>query len=649
MGWVAGWAVLAVPSQAVLTASNAFYNVYVQEVNSAGSAIGQYTISTGAEHPSGAGLDVLFGNGTPGTSFNTIRSYSTGTDYTQRLLGTGGFLGTYGVVTPLGTTGLRTTYTLPGPPTTPDRLTIVQDIKVNGTTFENSSVEITTTLVNDGGVTVGLGVRFLWDLQIGQDDGPTFQQFSPSGPVRFTETDFLAPQFVAFRIEDNDGNPTSPTFNVFGTVTGPSNIIPAPTTPTRLVYAAWARVTTTPFDFDVNPTLSVGVAGGINDSAVLYYFGHNAANAIIIPPGGSAKVSASVLLAPPGFSLGGIEELECQTTIPDPQPTHTGCITRPARFWMEHPIGNDENCVTLLKALQNNGEGIELGFVCLPTTYRNGDAEADAEDALVEALGFYYRKQNRTGEDDGRQTAKLLGSKLCRERKRLAVEMVAATANLVLLGTDPGNCQYVQGNLVVTIPTNVLQLAGAAMVSEDINQVKLMTALLRKFNSLGETNAFPGSWVECDPTDRKTLQSVARDATSRFNCPGINDTCETAQGILSFPFKQSLDLSKYTDLVPSPDCAVGGPDAVWKVAPPVAASGRNFVIKTEGSTFPTVVSVWTGDSCADIIPIACSNQTGGFLPDSYLQFTSNGSNTYYIVVEGVAAAVGSLKVNITSY
>lgn len=635
------WAAMALPSEAVVTAGNGFYNVHVQETGS----VGLYTITTGPLHPAGAGLNVLFGSGIPGTSFNTIRSFTTLNDYSQRQFGAAVFLGPLGAVAPLGTTGFRTTYTLPGPPTTPDQLTIVQDVKVNGTTFSNSSVEVTTTLFNNGQNTVALGVRYFWDVQVALDDGPTFQQIGPSGPVRFTETDFLNPAFLAYRIVDNDVNPAPPTFSVFGTVSGPNNIVPIPTAPTRLVYAAWSRANSTAFDFVVEPSLSVGVVGGLNDSVVMYYFGDAAATAILLPPGGSRKVSASLLLAPPGFQLGGIEALACQTTIPDPQPSHAGCITRPARFWMEHPIGDHANCVSLLKALQNNGEGIDLGFICLPTTYRNGDAVADAEDALVEALGFYYRKQTRTGEEDGRQTAKLAGSKLCRERKRLAVELVAATANVVLLGTDPGNCV----SAGVSFPTNLLQLAGAALESEDINAIRVMTATLRRFNTLGETNAFPVNLVECLPLDRKTLRSVARDATSRFNCPGINDACETAQPITSLPFKQNFDLSKFSDFVPSPGCAVGGVNAVYRVSPPVAASGRNFVIRTEGSNIPTLVSVWTGTSCLDVVPILCSTDTDGAFPESYLQFTSNGTNTYYIVVEGENGAVGTVKLNITSF
>ena len=81
--------------------------------------MGLYTITTGPSHPAGPGLNVLYGNGSPGTSFNTIRSFTTGTDYFQ---GTGTkssanrtiAFDAFGTTAPLGTTGVRTTYILPG-------------------------------------------------------------------------------------------------------------------------------------------------------------------------------------------------------------------------------------------------------------------------------------------------------------------------------------------------------------------------------------------------------------------------------------------------------------------------------------------------------------------------------------------------------
>src|SRR3954454_18329504 len=160
-----------------LTAGNGFYNVDVDSGN------GQYTVTTGPSHPLGEGLNVLFGGGSPGTSFDTVRSYTSGQNYDLRSVPQS--------TVPLGSTGFQTTYTISGA----DNFTVVQTVRVDGAKFEDSHVEVTTVVTNNGGAPARIGVRYLWDSQINQDDGPTFHQTSPNGPVLVTEQDFAAPVF----------------------------------------------------------------------------------------------------------------------------------------------------------------------------------------------------------------------------------------------------------------------------------------------------------------------------------------------------------------------------------------------------------------------------------------------------------------------
>ena len=226
------------------SAGNSIYRVYVDTA-------GRYTATTGPSHPAGGNLNVLFGDGFPDTTFNTIRSYTSSTDYTQ----SDGFspasgtvlLGRFAAMTAIGTTGFRTTYALPGPPTTPDALTIIQDVNVIGTTFENSTIEITTTAVNNGSLPIELGIRYLWDYQIGRDDGPTFQELGPDGAVRGNEAEFQVPGFVQYRIVDNDANPRPPTFFILGTSAGPVTLRPEPTPPDVLQFTCWPRAFRTSF------------------------------------------------------------------------------------------------------------------------------------------------------------------------------------------------------------------------------------------------------------------------------------------------------------------------------------------------------------------------------------------------------------------
>jgi len=303
-------------AQLVNQAGNSFYQVFVNADQAPG--IGEYTIETGPNHPvtisTGSPQNVLFGNGVPGTSYNSFFSYTTGTTYVATDFNAAPNLvvlnpttpGITASVTPLGSTGFRTTYTLAGPPQTPDKLTIVQDVNTHGTTFQTSTVEVTTTITNNGSAPVAMGLRYLWDTQIGQDDGPTFQPLNPDAAVLLTEKNFQPPTFGFYRIQDNNGNATTPLFNVFGTVTQPTSVTPPPTPPDRLVNASWPASVDVPFAYTADPSLDVSSPGGIDDNAVLYYWGATQATAITIAPGASRTFSESLVSgeanAPPPFN-----------------------------------------------------------------------------------------------------------------------------------------------------------------------------------------------------------------------------------------------------------------------------------------------------------------------------------------------------------
>lgn len=309
---------LATFSADVVQAGNPYYQVFVNGTQ--GSGFGQYTVMTGPQHPvtisTGSAQNVIYGDGTPGTSFNTIRSYTTHTDYTQEGASPeSGFTdfvldpthaGVTGTNEAIGSTGFRTTYVLGGPPNTPDKLTIVQVVNVHGTTFQNSTVEVTTTITNNGSSSVQLGLRYLWDTQIGHDDGPTFAPRSPDSSPLIDEATFAPPTFSFYRLEDNDRNTPTPLFDVYGTVTGPTGVTPAPTPPEVLMNASWPNSVGTSFTYTTSPTHDVATSAGDNDNAVLYFWGKTAGTAITLAPGESKSFSQSLVSgetnAPPPFN-----------------------------------------------------------------------------------------------------------------------------------------------------------------------------------------------------------------------------------------------------------------------------------------------------------------------------------------------------------
>ena len=279
---------------------NAYYLVDVDE--------GRYTAQTGDSHPvtisTGERQNVLYGDGIPNTSYMTIRSYTSGTDYIDT-----GFTPNSGLTVrslepyesgaAFGSTGVRTEWDLPGGQTTPDDLTVVQLINVVGTTLDNSAINDTTTITNNGAVPVSLGIRYLWDWQIAGDDGPSFAPVQPDGPAVVTEQTYNSPNFTAYGIQDNNGV-DSPLFVVYGSADGPATISPEPTNPDVLKYVSWADAVDEAFDYTTSPSHDVASPAGDDDSATLYYWGPDSDHAIVIAPGDSVTVSAALFAGEPG-------------------------------------------------------------------------------------------------------------------------------------------------------------------------------------------------------------------------------------------------------------------------------------------------------------------------------------------------------------
>jgi hypothetical protein len=294
----------AAPVEAIAT-GNAIYEIFVQDIP--GFGLGLYTARTGLAHPVPR-RNLLFGgeDGSPGTSFTTVRSYTTNTDYVQHTASTSpGFtvvdLDRFGIVRPFGADGIQTIYDLSAPGAAPDRLRIVQTIRVVGSGLSDSRVEFHLRVENAGTTPVRIGIRHLWDFEIGFDDGPTFTPHAPDGPTLIHEARFAPPEFGFYRVEDNAlADPTSPLYQVFGTASGPAVFSPTP--PDAIKHVAWPLAFGTAFDYTVDPNLIIstfqaphrGHAGG--DSAVLIYFGSTAEQAVEIAPGQSYS-ALSVLFA----------------------------------------------------------------------------------------------------------------------------------------------------------------------------------------------------------------------------------------------------------------------------------------------------------------------------------------------------------------
>jgi hypothetical protein len=92
-------------------------------------------------------------------------------------------------------------------------------------------------------------------------------------------------------------------------------------------------------------------------------------------------------------------------------------------------------------------------------------------------------------------------------------------------------------------------------------------------------------------------------------------------------------------------CGVTGGASQWfAYSPP---SNGQLTITTEGSDFDTVLAVYTGPGVdfASLVPVACDNDSGSDGQDSRLTFAAVADTVYYIAIDGVNGATGSVKLN----
>ncbi|MCI0696038.1 hypothetical protein L0337_29065 [candidate division KSB1 bacterium] len=349
-------------SHGTLVASNRVYEAAIEDFIQEG--VGLYTVRTGLDHPItkrfGKNQDLLGGGasgaqGLPGTSYTTIRSYTSKTDYVQSRFAANdsasGFTTVWldsalcnedsclfdpkQYITPIGDSGNPTgyiiTYELPkflAKKPARDQMRITQKINVHGNTFNDSWVEVTTIVKNTGDKTLELGMRYLWDLNIGNDDGPeVFEKvFNTSLGNRERRLDSLDFAFAMARANEAIGT-APPQYNVFASVITPANFLRAPDQPSRLQLVSWPLAFFKAFDYTVHDSLIINTKDDPNarltggDNAMQYFWGENHNRALVLSPGDSVQVT-QVLLAslddrPPLFDL---QPPSCQLAAINPGP-----------------------------------------------------------------------------------------------------------------------------------------------------------------------------------------------------------------------------------------------------------------------------------------------------------------------------------------
>jgi uncharacterized repeat protein (TIGR01451 family) len=141
------------------------------------------------------------------------------------------------------------------------------------------------------------------------------------------------------------------------------------------------------------------------------------------------------------------------------------------------------------------------------------------------------------------------------------------------------------------------------------------------------------------------VYNVATNTLSDVPNLETNNSCQTAMVLTQFPLSFTNTLSKptYNNVHPSPSVARGGIDEFFKIPQPTP--GTIFNIDTIGSSFDTVLSVWSAQvipqtifvrgDCGALTEVAANNDASGGTNglQSQLIFTADGSNDYYVIVE----------------
>lgn len=189
-----------------------------------------------------------------------------------------------------------------------DQLEVEARVVARGESFEDSAVEITTTVRNLGPDEARVGVRYLYPFEVyGQSQGAMgiAPPEPPVEPWENGEREWARPGFDRFYLSVTDTPSIPPPwhgdFHYFGgaSMTGPWPLDPAPTPPDRFVFGPAGSIdpkekfgpSNVCFDWHIHePPIDVPT-GALGMSTLAYFWGDTEDNAIVLAPGESTTVT----------------------------------------------------------------------------------------------------------------------------------------------------------------------------------------------------------------------------------------------------------------------------------------------------------------------------------------------------------------------
>ena len=334
-----------------------------------------------------------------GTSFASVRDFTTNVNYTESGAGLGTSLGV-----PTSSTVVGNSILTVFPPTA-EGLVVTQNITVAGTTASTSVILMKMQVQNTNTANPqNVGIRYLWDTQVGGYDGTWLQQYSgaTAGAILGNETDFNPPPatFTSYAMGGCSQDSVTPppwtcnpvdfgsgsgTFTVFGSI---SSSVGA-TTPSRFIYGYWRAMVQTAYDYTPSSSNEVGSYvpndDTTQDSAMLYYFPtqtipssgtmsdvaliSNSQSAVITIPTTTTTTSSSTGTVVPSTPV-------TDTAIVAAVPSMAGTPTGSVQFYLCGPTATATSCAAVL--------GNAVGS---PVTLSGGSAVSAAQSPS--AVGFY--------------------------------------------------------------------------------------------------------------------------------------------------------------------------------------------------------------------------------------------------------------------
>lgn len=269
-------------SSATTTITNGIYTVYVDDT---GTDIGTYSVSTGENHTT-PNTNILYDDETVQTSYLTVRDITDDQnpiDYTSQSFNPHPSgqrdLDDYNpVVTQVSPTQVNVTWNV----TEYRAFDVLQVIRIMGTTIDDSRVQVITAIYSRYFLPTVFEVRYLWDLNIAENDGPELAALTPEGPWLTNEATGTPDPFRTWK---STNNPTTTPLTVYGGFLTTNYL-------SSIMFADYEDSSDSPFTYTTDPNRQIADPDDNYDSALLLYW-----TGLIIPSGGALNVNAYLYAA----------------------------------------------------------------------------------------------------------------------------------------------------------------------------------------------------------------------------------------------------------------------------------------------------------------------------------------------------------------